>query len=207
MVETVKKGLRFSACFLLPLARSRSRPLAMGCTASLSVVSQLLSVCVPSGSRPGWLPSTSYGGARPRVDRKGRTRTGNQGGSFHYPLTGQSSAKLSYLPAKPVFPGRHSFFCLLGSWVEGKSHQSPGGKDWIQTSKQTVSPRLPRSISVPSLNSGPDNPSSGPASIRTAELTRASIYSPVAATWNRMVAAECRLKRTMLRMTPDATLL
>ena len=146
-------------------------------------------------------------GATPRVDRKGRTRTGNQGGSFHYPLTGQSSAKLSYLPAKPVFPGRHSFFCLLGSCVEGKSHQSPGGKDWIQTSKQTVSPRLPRSISVPSLNSGPDNPSSGPVSIRTAELTRASIYSPVAATWNRMVAAECRLKRTMLRMTPDAALL
>jgi len=30
-------------------------------------VSQLLSVCNPSGSRPGWLPGTSYGGARPRL--------------------------------------------------------------------------------------------------------------------------------------------
>ena len=42
-----------------------SRPLVMGCTASLSVVSQLLSVCNPSGSRPGWLPGTSYGWALP----------------------------------------------------------------------------------------------------------------------------------------------
>lgn len=39
----------------------------MGYTASLSVVSQLLSVCVPSGSRPCWLPGTSYGRARPCV--------------------------------------------------------------------------------------------------------------------------------------------
>ena len=30
-------------------------------------MSQLLSVCNPSGSHPGWLPGTSYGGARPRL--------------------------------------------------------------------------------------------------------------------------------------------
>lgn len=59
-------GISFSLGSLSPCEclSSSTRPLIMGCSALLSVVSQLLSVCVPAD-----FPNKGYSGERPRLRR------------------------------------------------------------------------------------------------------------------------------------------